>query len=104
MIAEKDKVYEEFPTPLINRLEKHFVLTSSVLEAWQEEVLNEFEAWISHFCNTRYLVCQSYMNILTDLCTLYLGVRNFPKEMLSLATRKTPQQLWYFKPPTFSGE
>ena len=50
LIAEKSAVYETFPTPLINRLEKHFVLTSSVLNEWQKEVLAEFEAWIQTFC------------------------------------------------------
>ena len=38
-----------FPTPLINRLEKHFVLTSSVLEDWQSEVLAELEEWVKMF-------------------------------------------------------
>ena len=45
LIAEKDKVYEEFPTPLINRLEKHFVVTSTVLDNAQKEFLAELEAW-----------------------------------------------------------
>ena len=45
MIAEKDKVYEEFPTPLINRLEKHFVVTSTVLDNAQKELLAELETW-----------------------------------------------------------
>ena len=45
MIAEKDKVYEEFPTPLINRLEKHFVVTSTVLDDAQKELLTELETW-----------------------------------------------------------
>ena len=45
LIAEKDKVYEEFPTPLINRLEKHFVVTSTVLDVTQKELLTELEAW-----------------------------------------------------------
>ena len=58
LIAEKKKVYEKFATPLINRLEKHFVLTSSVLEDWQKELLREFEAWISQFCETRYVRVQ----------------------------------------------
>lgn len=44
-------MYEKFPTPLINRLEKHFVLTSSILEDWQEDVLNKFQEWISNFSN-----------------------------------------------------
>ena len=55
LIAEKDTVYEKFPTPLINRLEKHFVLTSSILEDWQEETLEEFETWISNFSNARWV-------------------------------------------------
>ena len=54
LIAEKDTVYQKFPTPLINRLEKHFVLTSSVLEDWQSELLKGFERWISQFCEARY--------------------------------------------------
>ena len=49
MIAEKKTVYEKFPTPLINRLEKHFVLTSSVLTEWQLEVLHYFMDWIQQF-------------------------------------------------------
>ena len=54
LIAEKDTVYKKFPTPLINRLEKHFVLTSSVLESWQHSALREFKNWIQAFSKTRY--------------------------------------------------
>lgn len=57
LIAEKDTVYDKFPTPLINRLEKHFVLTSSILEQWQEIVLKHFEKWIKKFAITRYSAC-----------------------------------------------
>ena len=42
-------MYEKFPTPLINRLEKHFVLTSSVLEKWQSEVLDWLQEWVEKF-------------------------------------------------------
>ena len=49
LIAEKSTVYEKFPTPLINRLEKHFVLTSSILEDWQETILRKFQEWIAKF-------------------------------------------------------
>ena len=48
-------MYEDFPTPLINRLEKHFVLTSSILESWQEAVLSDFEDWIEKFSSTGYV-------------------------------------------------
>ena len=49
LIAEKDTVYEKFPTPLINRMEKHFVLTSSILDERQETMLKEFDDWIVKF-------------------------------------------------------
>eukprot|EP00731_Ephydatia_muelleri_P016208 Em0009g632a len=59
LIAERATVYEKFPTPLINRLEKHFVLTKSVLTDWQHAVLEDFENWIEMFsfimdCNRNY--------------------------------------------------
>ena len=47
-------MYDKFPTPLINRLEKHFVLTSSILEQWQEIVLTDFEKWIKKFAFAGY--------------------------------------------------
>ena len=53
LIAEKTTVYEEFPTPLINRLEKHFVLYSSVLEDWQTSTLERVKKWIKDFSDVR---------------------------------------------------
>ena len=52
LIAEKDTVYEKFPIPLINRLEKHFVLTRTVLLSWQEKVLDELVKWVKQFSKT----------------------------------------------------
>ena len=49
VIAELAFAYEKLATPLINRLEKHYVLTSSVLKDWQKKVLKVFEEWISIF-------------------------------------------------------
>ena len=49
LIAEKDTVYEKFPIPLINRLEKHFVLTRTVLLSWQERVLDALVKWVQQF-------------------------------------------------------
>ena len=46
-------MYEEFPTPLINRLEKHFVLYSSVLEDWQTSTLERVKKWIKDFSDVR---------------------------------------------------
>ena len=55
LIAEKTTVYDKFPTPLINRLEKHFVLTKSILTKWQHTILEKFEDWIDQFCNVEDL-------------------------------------------------
>ena len=52
IIAEKDTVYEKFPIPLINRLEKHFVLTRTVLLPWQEELLDKLVNWVEQFSRT----------------------------------------------------
>ena len=56
LIAEKDKVYDEFPTPLINRLEKHFVVTSTVLSDIQKQLLMELEAWANEFSCLRLTI------------------------------------------------
>ena len=61
LIAEKETVYQKFPTPLINRLEKHFVLTETVLRDWQKQVLGELHIWIEQFTTmtegARFLLC-----------------------------------------------
>ena len=61
-------MYEKFPIPLINRLEKHFVLTSSILEDWQEQVLEDFQEWIRDFSATGYII-----SLLLLLLLLFLG-------------------------------
>ena len=63
-------MYEKFPTPLINRLEKHFVLTSSVLKEWQVEVLDEFREWIKGFSRIRYLPFILFL-VVTLQCTKF---------------------------------
>ncbi len=49
MIAEKEKVYKEFPIPLINRLEKHLVFTETILLDWQRNILKRLNNWIEQF-------------------------------------------------------
>ena len=53
MIAEKATVYEKFPTPLINRLEKHFVLMSSILSAQEKDILSRLDSWITQFSKVK---------------------------------------------------
>lgn len=49
LIADKDKVYEEFPTPLINRLEKHYLVTSIILSENQMKLKEKIEFWVKSF-------------------------------------------------------
>ena len=42
-------MYEEFPTPLINRLEKHYLVTSIILSKNQIKVMKEIEFWVKGF-------------------------------------------------------
>ena len=49
LIAEEETVYQHFPTPLINRLEKHRIVMESILKPWQLNLLREFHLWITKF-------------------------------------------------------
>ncbi|XP_072022240.1 E3 ubiquitin-protein ligase rnf213-alpha-like [Amphiura filiformis] len=43
VIADKKVVYSRFPTPLINRLEKHFLATSTLLSAAEQEIVQDLQ-------------------------------------------------------------
>ncbi|XP_056285146.1 E3 ubiquitin-protein ligase rnf213-beta isoform X2 [Pseudoliparis swirei] len=49
VVEDQKKVYEHFPMPLINRLEKHRVDRSTDLEPWQLRVLHKLKAWVEEF-------------------------------------------------------
>lgn len=49
VIADKHKVHTQFPIPLINRLEKHYISATSLLEPEQREVKNRLEEWALKF-------------------------------------------------------
>ena len=51
LIAEKTKVYNEFPTPLKNRLEKHYVVTSTILTNKELKVMEEVTTWVANFAH-----------------------------------------------------
>ena len=42
-------VYDTFPIPLINRMEKHFLVMSSGLTEAQKHVTKELQAWVEEF-------------------------------------------------------
>ena len=54
VIADKNKVHTQFPIPLINRLEKHYVSATSLLDSEhkdgrQKEVKQRLEVWAGKF-------------------------------------------------------
>ncbi|XP_065844224.1 E3 ubiquitin-protein ligase rnf213-alpha-like isoform X2 [Oscarella lobularis] len=52
LIADREKVYTEFPIPLINRMEKHFLAFSSIFTKEQQEIVEEVERWVEAFSET----------------------------------------------------
>ncbi|XP_073713018.1 E3 ubiquitin-protein ligase rnf213-alpha-like [Misgurnus anguillicaudatus] len=49
VIEEKEVVYKQFPVPLINRLEKHYLDINTVLKKEQKELVKELEQWVKMF-------------------------------------------------------
>ncbi|XP_053530339.1 E3 ubiquitin-protein ligase rnf213-alpha isoform X3 [Ictalurus punctatus] len=49
VIEEKSTVYEQFPTPLLNRLEKHCLEISNILPEHAQEMQAELEKWLNLF-------------------------------------------------------
>ena len=49
VIADKDKVHSQFPIPLINRLEKHYVSATSFLMPHQKSIKRDLEKWAAQF-------------------------------------------------------
>ena len=74
LIAEKDKVYEEFPTPLINRLEKHFVVTSTVLTDAQKELLKDLEAWAKEYACIGLVSIRDILENMLFVCVAFMYI------------------------------
>ncbi|XP_078257499.1 E3 ubiquitin-protein ligase rnf213-alpha-like isoform X2 [Rhinoraja longicauda] len=53
VIEEKEVVYREFPIPLINRLEKHYLDINTVLDREQRSTVNCIEMWVQRFTAVR---------------------------------------------------
>ncbi|XP_066499023.1 E3 ubiquitin-protein ligase rnf213-alpha [Hoplias malabaricus] len=53
VIEEKEIVYKQFPIPLINRLEKHYLDINTVLKTEQKELVKELEKWVEQFISLK---------------------------------------------------
>ncbi|CAG0886586.1 unnamed protein product [Cyprideis torosa] len=51
VVAEDKEVYEKFPVPLINRLEKHFLGMETMLTAEQAVIVDNLKQWVSDVCH-----------------------------------------------------
>ncbi|XP_072256671.1 E3 ubiquitin-protein ligase RNF213 [Pyxicephalus adspersus] len=49
VIEEKETVYKDFPVPLINRLEKHYLDINTFLKKEQKVIVKELEDWVKDF-------------------------------------------------------
>ncbi|XP_061741549.1 E3 ubiquitin-protein ligase rnf213-alpha-like isoform X1 [Nerophis ophidion] len=49
VIEEREVVYEQFPIPLINRLEKHYLDIHTVLKTPQKKMVEELKNWVGSF-------------------------------------------------------
>nr|XP_046270196.1 E3 ubiquitin-protein ligase rnf213-alpha isoform X2 [Scatophagus argus] len=49
VIEEREVVYKQFPIPLINRLEKHYLDIQTVLKIGQKKLVDELERWVTLF-------------------------------------------------------
>uniref|UniRef100_A0A8C4HVE0 E3 ubiquitin-protein ligase RNF213 n=1 Tax=Dicentrarchus labrax TaxID=13489 RepID=A0A8C4HVE0_DICLA len=49
VIEEKEVVYEQFPIPLINRLEKHYLDINTVLRNERKDIARQLQQWVDNF-------------------------------------------------------
>ncbi|XP_037112942.1 E3 ubiquitin-protein ligase rnf213-alpha isoform X6 [Syngnathus acus] len=49
VIEEREVVYKQFPVPLINRLEKHYLDIYTVLTAAQKRMVEKLDEWVRRF-------------------------------------------------------
>lgn len=77
VIEEKDVVYEQFPIPLINRLEKHYLDINGVLRNAQKETVKQLQSWVQHFVTSKnqhssshkYLPQEVFIGYHSDTCS-----------------------------------
>lgn len=70
VIEEREVVYKQFPIPLINRLEKHYLDIHTVLKIEQKKLVEELERWAKLFTslsNQHAAGAQTYKYQLPDV-------------------------------------
>ncbi|XP_053396018.1 E3 ubiquitin-protein ligase rnf213-alpha-like [Mercenaria mercenaria] len=74
VVAEKQTVYEKFPIPLINRLEKHFLTINTMLTTEQQNLVKKLESWTKQFImQTKTRVLHRDKTSTTRLGDVFIG-------------------------------
>lgn len=102
VIEEKEIVYKQFPIPLINRLEKHYLDINTVLKNEQKQLVKRLEKWVGDFITSKsqhspapqaaqYCPADVFIGYHSDTCaSVILQVMERPKEAMELSD---PQRL-----------
>uniref|UniRef100_A0A674AMJ9 RING-type E3 ubiquitin transferase n=1 Tax=Salmo trutta TaxID=8032 RepID=A0A674AMJ9_SALTR len=77
VIEEKEVVYTQFPIPLINRLEKHYLDINTVLKNEGKEIVKQLQEWVKVFVSlksqqsktNRYLPTDVFIGYHSDTCS-----------------------------------
>uniref|UniRef100_UPI003AABD3E1 E3 ubiquitin-protein ligase rnf213-alpha n=1 Tax=Centroberyx gerrardi TaxID=166262 RepID=UPI003AABD3E1 len=97
VIEEKEVVYKQFPIPLINRLEKHYLDIHTVLKTEQKRLVDELERWVAQFVSLsgqhavvpqtyKYLPPDAFIGYHSDTCaSVVLQVIEKQKENMEIS-------------------
>ncbi|XP_034448201.1 E3 ubiquitin-protein ligase rnf213-alpha isoform X1 [Hippoglossus hippoglossus] len=95
VVEEKEVVYKQFPIPLINRLEKHYLDIHTVLKAEQRRTVDELEKWVRVFVSLssqnlgptyKYKPPDVFIGYHSDTCaSVVLQVMEKQKESLEIS-------------------
>ena len=90
IISDKESVYnpKRFPIPLLNRLEKHFLNASNLLDEKMKNINERLKIWLKHFANSS----KSKIGYVPKLNELFVGYHD----------ETLPQLLLYFKQKSYS--
>uniref|UniRef100_A0A8C8MEV5 RING-type E3 ubiquitin transferase n=1 Tax=Oncorhynchus tshawytscha TaxID=74940 RepID=A0A8C8MEV5_ONCTS len=77
VIEDKEVVYTQFPIPLINRLEKHYLDINTVLKNEGKEIVKQLQEWVKVFVSlksqqsktNRYLPTDVFIGYHSDTCS-----------------------------------
>lgn len=97
VIEEKEVVYKQFPIPLINRLEKHYLDINTVLKNEQKQLVKQLEKWVVDFITSKsqhspapqaaqYFPADVFIGYHSDTCaSVILQVIERPNEEMEIS-------------------